>query len=264
MSLRFFLLAILLFASFATPVYSQARPSDPQAVAILTQSLGAAGVVLNPVEGLTATGTITYFWAGQPVQVAATLRAHGPDQFRIDASVPGGMRSVSVGRDAGGRLDADGKFTEIPLHNRMSLGGTAFPYLPIAAVLKDPEMTLSYVGLVEDGLRQLHQIRAIKSFSSEQDPNGVLAKLTQTDFFVDAQTNLIVKVSDITHPIETLTEDYPRETEFEGYSTKSAIAVPGLVRQKISGQTVWELRLSDVSFNTPLSDADFRLRPGSP
>ena len=184
MSLRLFLpSALLLVAVSSIPIRAQAPDSDPKAVSILAQSLGAAGVALNPVEALTATGTITYFWVGQPVQAAATIRARGPDQFRIDASLPGGTRSVSVGRDTGGRLDADGKFTEIPLHNRMSLGGTAFPYLPIAAILKDPERTFSYVGLVEDGLRQLHQIRTVKSFSPEQDPKGILAKLTQTDFF---------------------------------------------------------------------------------
>jgi len=81
---------------------------------------------------------------------------------------------------------------------------------------------------------------------------------------VDIQTNLVVKVADLPHPIETLTEDYLRETEYEAYTTKGAVAVPGLVRQKISGQTVWELRLTDITFNTPLNEDDFRLLPGSP
>lgn len=49
--------------------FSATADSDPKAVAIMTQSLTAAGPgrPLSAVSDFTATGTITYFWAGDRV-----------------------------------------------------------------------------------------------------------------------------------------------------------------------------------------------------
>ena len=121
-------------------------------------------------------------------------------------------------------------------------------------------MTISYAGLVESGGRKLHQVRATMNFPAEQDPAGILTKLSQTDYFVDSQTNLVVKTADVTHPVETLTENYPRTVELEAYATISGVAVPTVAREKIAGQTVWEFRLSNIAFNTNLTDTDFSVR----
>ncbi len=113
---------------------------------------------------------------------------------------------------------------------------------------------------MESDDRKLHQVRITKNFSAQQDPKGILTKLSQTDYFVDTQSNLVVKVEDLTYPIQTLTEDYPREVELEDYKAFSGVAVPTVVREKINGTTVWELRVSAISFNTDPPDADFPLR----
>ncbi len=39
---------------------------------------------LSSVQDFTASGTITYYWAGQQVQGPATVRGRGTDQFRLD------------------------------------------------------------------------------------------------------------------------------------------------------------------------------------
>lgn len=136
MSLRLFIFTLLLAVGCVlgraeTPV------SDPKGVDILTQSLNAAGAAnpLNLIQDFTAAGTITYFWAGEQVQAPATIRARGSDQFRLDASLASGTRSVAISRDSGARKDAEGRRTDIPLHNRISKGGSSFPYPAIAAAL---------------------------------------------------------------------------------------------------------------------------------
>jgi hypothetical protein len=80
------------------------------------------------------------------------------------------------------------------------------------------------------------------------------------DYFVDSETLLVVKTTGLIHPKETLTESYTQEFEFDGYTARNGVAVPTIVREKIGGAKTWEFRLSDITFNATLADADFSLR----
>jgi len=250
------LLSIWLCGSILT--FAQLTESDSKAQDILAQAVASSGAA--NVQGFSATGTMTYFWGGQEIQSNATIKAKGGNQFRIDADVPGGTRSVAHTRRSGSRKDADGTLSEIPLHNRLNASILTFPYPTIAATLADPEVKLSYVGLTKAGGRQLHQIRVNRTFPQESDPEGILAELAYIDYFIDSETLLVVKASDLTHPKETITESYTHDIEFEGYQVIGGIAVPTVVREKVGGQTTWEFRLSNINFNADMSDAEFSLR----
>jgi hypothetical protein len=239
---------------------AQAPASSVSGAAILTQSLNVSGVGQSPGLAFTANGSITYFWGGEQVQGSATLRARGYDQFRLDANLPEGTRSHAVNRRAGARKEANGQRTEIPYHNTLGMGFPSLPYASMAAALADPTFTISYEGLAESGGRQCHQVRVVKNYPKERDPDGLLAGLSRTDYFVDAQTYLVNKTEDLTHPIETVTESYSHEVELEGYAARSGIAVPTVIREKVGGQTIWEFRLSTITFNSSLSDGDFSLQ----
>ena len=86
MSLRSLVLLSIVTVYFPLRGTAQTIASDEKAVMVLSQSLTAsgAGSAASPDHGFIATGTITYFWAGQRVQGAATIRARGHDQFRLD------------------------------------------------------------------------------------------------------------------------------------------------------------------------------------
>ena len=258
-----FLLSIstlLALSLAARPALAQAPASNPQAVSLLQQALDTSGMTVKSFRTFTANGTITYFWAGEAVEGAATIRARGDDQFRLDANMPDGARSVSTDRRGGSRKGPDGKLVEIPAHNTLTAGILTFPYPSIAAALMDANVTISYAGLVESGGRQLHQVRVARVFPEDADPEGILAKLAAVDYLIDSQTLLVVKTADLTHPKETLTESYTHEVEFEAYAAMSGVAVPTVVREKVGGQTIWEFHLSDINFNSNLTDADFSLQ----
>jgi hypothetical protein len=252
----------LLLALSPLSSLAQTTAPVPSGVTVLTQALNTSGAAnpLNPVRSFTASGTITYFWAGKQIQAPATVRARGRDQFRVDATLPTGTRSTAINGDSGARKDESGKLTPVPIHNTLSMGGSSFPYLSMAAVLSDPAFTVSYLGLVQSGARQLHQVRVARNVSLKQDPSGLLTKLSQTDYFIDSQTNLVVKTADLTHPIETATRDYPREMELDGYTAMNGVTVPTIVREKINGQTMWEFHLSTITFNPNLTDTDFSVQ----
>ncbi len=258
---RIFRITLIAVGVFSVPGVSPAQTSDPQAISVLTQALNAAGgpIALGSIRDFTATGTITYFWAGSPVPGTATARGRGADQFRLDASIPQGARSHAVSHGQGAFKDTSGTVKPIPYHNTVNVGILTFPFPGIIARLNDPLTSITYVGLVQLAARQTHQVRVRRQFGATTDPNGTLSNLTVTDYFVDAQTYLLVKVTDMTHPVGTLTRSYQHDIELENYTNIGGVNVPMLVREKITGQTIWELRLSSVSFNTGLTDADFAL-----
>lgn len=259
-SLALAALSLIPTAALAQQTSSPPVQRDPQAIAILTQALSAAGGVSpSSFSDFKGTGTITYFWAGEKVLGKATVRGRGVDQFRLDADMPDGKRSYAVSHGRGNFKDAANKTTEIPYHNTINAGIPIFPYPTIAAALSDPLTDITYIGLAEVGGRQVQQVRVQRTLPPERDPHGVLSKLMVTNYFTDSQTGLVVKISDKTHPVETLNINYLHDFELENYKNVNGINVPTVVREKIDRQLMWELHLETVSINAGLNDADFSI-----
>lgn len=241
---------------------SGAPMSDAQAISVLTQAVNASGIMnpVKPILDFAATGTITYFWAGEQVSGPVTVRGRGPDQFRIDANLPEGTRSWAVSRGVGARREMDGRLGQIPFHNTINLGVVTFPQLTLAVRVNEPTSVALTVGTGVVNGRQVNQIRVQRLFPKEQDPDGTISKLATTDYFVDADTGFVIKTLDLTHSDDDLKENFTHEVEFENYTVKDGVNIPTLIREKIIGQTIWELRLINVAFNSGLTDLDFILQ----
>ncbi len=81
------IISVFLFLNL--PTIAQAQESeqptrDPQALAVLTQAVSAAGKSALSVEDFTATGSITYYWAGEEVKGSAVIRGKGAEQFSME------------------------------------------------------------------------------------------------------------------------------------------------------------------------------------
>ena len=255
-------LPVAILLVHAMPGWTQTAVKDPSAVGALNAAINAAGgaLALSPIQDFTASGTITYFWGLEPIQGSATVKARGYDQFRLDANLPEGIRSYALSHGQGALKEPDGTLKRIPYHNTVNVGIVTFPYQCIEVRLNDPSMSITDMGLVtSDAGGQLHRIHAQPHYPSWQD-NGTLSKLLAMDYFLDPVTSLVSKTIDATHPDQTLTKSFPHATDFENYAVVNGVKVPMLVRETIDGQTTWELRLSNISFNTGLSDADFTLQ----
>jgi hypothetical protein len=222
-------------------------------------ALGPAGAAA--VRDFTMTGTVTFFWAGDKVQGSATLRGRGADQFRLDAVLPQGTRSYAFSHGTGALKDTDGSLNSIPAHNTVNLSPLSFPYLAMAGAMASPLTTVSYLGLVtDDAGRQLYKVRIQRNFSGDVDPDGTLASLCVTDYFLDRETLLAVKTVDTTHALQNLKENYAHEVDLENYSATNGIQFPMRVREKVGGATIWEFLATAVAINTGLADQDFALQ----
>jgi hypothetical protein len=245
------------------PLASAAGSTAPDATptAILTNALNAVGgaSLLQQVRDFTAKGEISFYWAGEEVHTTAAVYASGADRFRLDADMPEGVRSFVVTRLGGLLKNADGTFRAIPLHNSINLGILPFPHIKLLSALTEGLTKASLVGTSTVNDRVAYQVRVQQDFPKEFDPEGALTGLCKTDYLVDAETGLILKSVDMTHPDYTMTEDFAHELEFDNYVGVNGISLPGLIREKIIGQTVWELRLTDFAFNAGVTNLTFAL-----
>jgi hypothetical protein len=241
---------------------AQQPTRDAQALLILAQSLTAAGgaQALATAKDFTATGTITYNWAGERVQGSVTFRGLGLDDFRLDAVLPGGTRSWAVSNLVGALKETDGTVTSIPLHNAVNLGGLTFPYFAMLAALADTTTSVTYVGQVQLNGAQAYQVRVARSFGLHGRGAATVEQLTTRDFFIDAGTYLPVEIQDTTHPIRGSSEGYRHEIDYSAYQTVNGLRVPFSVAEKVAGQTIWTARISSISFNTGLAESDFQLQ----
>ncbi len=100
--LSFAISALFLIPSGAQQTATQqSNPSvqrDAQAISILSQAVNAVGghATVAGIQDFTATGTITYSWAGEAVPGTVTVYGKGVHQFRMDANVSGGTQSLTV------------------------------------------------------------------------------------------------------------------------------------------------------------------------
>jgi hypothetical protein len=233
--------------------------SDPQAQSTLNSILNAAGglSVLSSVSDFTASGEITYHWAGQPVEGPVTLRGKGAGEFRLDAALPEGTRSWSVSHGMGQLTKADGTAKSIPGHNAINSGALTLPYLWLAAVASSPQTTVTSLGTVEVNGVETAAIRVQPHYAASFDPRGTLAQLTTRDFFIDPQTLQIVKMEIVTHPVKTFSVSLPEDIYFSNYQRVNGVMVPFTIAETINGQTIWTITLSSIQFNSGLTDTVF-------
>ncbi len=248
-------------SALVVPAFAQQTPvRDPQALAILSQTLSAGGGMaqVRAIQDFTATGAITYFWAGDEVQGNVTLRGRGPWQFRLDANLPNGVRSWAVNNGSGSLREPSGTTTSIPFHNAVNFGSLTFPLAHLAAALQEPSMSISYAGIVTTGGRQAHQIRVRQVFNSQSDANDAVGKLTARDYFIDVATFQILGTLDMVHPQRDPADNHAHEIQFSDYRLANGILVPFSITERVAGQRTWNIQLDRISFNVGLRDTDFQ------
>src|SRR2546426_7483455 len=109
----------------------QSPQRDPQAVAVLTQALSVVGgsAAIGSIRDFVATGSITYYWAGQEIQGTLQIRQAGLGNLRLDANLPSAVRSWSVHRGVALLRDTDATTKSISYLSATALGDWGLPFL---------------------------------------------------------------------------------------------------------------------------------------
>jgi hypothetical protein len=252
-----FVLTTLLAAPAVPQSATTPIQRDQQALAILNQTINAAGgsASLGAIQDFSGIGTITYYWDPQ-VSGSANVRGRGQGQFRIDATLQDGIRTLIVNNGTGSITGTDGSLTLIPHEAATNLGSMTFPYSALLAVLRDTSINITYVGLVDHQGSQLHDIRIQKIYPSRVDPTGSQSALTARDYFIDPHTLLVASVLNIVGQGAD-GNSISREVVFANYQTVSGLTIPFQIAEKIHDQLMVTLQLAQINFNAGLTESDF-------
>lgn len=247
---------LVVVSSIHAQVASQTVTKDPQAVAVLTQSLSAAGGMsaISSIQDFTGSGTITYNWASEPVQATATVRGMGISNFRLDANLPNGTRTWAVNGSSAVLITPDGNQTSLESYNLMTAGSMTIPYVRIAAVLGDTTTNIIYIGSATFNGGQAIQVHFVPN-----NPSGIssVAALGTFDLYFDPVSLLVVGLTEIGHSESNFTITYMHEIDFSNYQPSGNVVAPYTITEKIAGQTTWSTTLTSISFNNGLTASIF-------
>jgi hypothetical protein len=238
------------------PTQSATVQKDPQALSILTQALNVAGgtSALATIQDFSGTGTVNYYW-GDGEQGTVVVKGRGAAEFRVDATLPEGVRTWAVCNGAGFVAEASGSTRAIAYENAVNMGSLTFPYAYLTFAEGDPDTNIAYVGLEVQNGAQVQHIQFQKMFAS--DEAGVLSKLTVRDFYFDAMSLALVSTKDMVHPKDKATIDGSHEVDFSNYQKVNGILVPYSVSESVDGRLVERIELNQFEFNVGLQDSSF-------
>lgn len=252
------LLSLPLSAQQATP-----QPQDPQAVTILNQALTAGGglTAIKAIADYTGLGTITYH-SNPDVQGTVTVKGLGNIAFRIDATLPKGVRSSAIDEGISTTKYEDGKLSAatnsqnapssdaFPYQTPLFPGSLTFPYRQLATVLGNPSFGVSYKGVVQVDGHSTHDIQ-VQRVSQGPDP---MRQYHAREFFIDTTTFQVAMTQDL------VPKNSVRQIHYSNYATVSGLLVPMSLAEKVSGLATWSIQLNQVTFNSGLQDSAFVLQ----
>jgi hypothetical protein len=256
-----FILCAPLAGQQTPPTSTQQAQRDPQALTVVTQAINAAGgqAALGGIQDVAGSGTITYYWAGDQVQGNVTLKGRGVAQFRLDATLPAGIRSIKANNGTGSTSEPDGTTTPIPFYQAVNMGSSfAFPVGKLLAALQDPTTNITYGGLLTRGGSQVYDIRIAGLQAPAPMASASPTRLPMEEFFIDSTTFHIVSVLSRAYPRDGSLRTRPAELQFSDYRTVNGILVPFSVTNLIDGQCTFTIQLAQVTLNNNLSDSDFQ------
>jgi hypothetical protein len=256
---RFAFLALFaLIAHFASA--QQTGTTSTQGAAVLQKSL-AALAPSSPITDVTLSGSARRIAGSDDESGTVVVKALAGTGARIDLSLPSGTRSelrnTSAAEPAGSWSGPDAVSHSISNHNLFTDPGW-FPAFTLSSLLWAPNAVITYAGPeTRDGQSVIH-ITASQQFTQlPADIAPLMQHLTQTDIFLDPNTNLPVAIAFSTHPDNNALLDIPIELRFSDYRPAGGAQVPFHVQKFINNSLALGLQFTSATLNFGLTPADF-------
>jgi len=254
------LVVFALFAPFASA--QQTATSSTQALTLLQSSLGAL-TSGRSITDITLSGSARRIAGSDDETGTGTVKALAGTGTRIDLILPSGIRSelrnTSSASPVGSWSGPDTVWHPISNHNLLNDPGW-FPAFALSSLLSAPNAVITYVGPeTHNGQSVIHVI------SSQQFPalsgNGatLMQHLSQTDIFLDPNTNLPVALAFNIHPDNNALLDIPVEIRFSDYRPVNGAQIPFHVQKFLNNSLMLDLQFQTATLNSGLSASLFSL-----
>jgi hypothetical protein len=251
---------ILIFAAsgYAQQTSTQSVTKDPQAIAVLSRSLNAAGGIpaVAAIHDYTGSGNITYYRGGGVAQGPATARARAVDEFRLDANLPDGMQSFVASNGAGSLVTTNGESRPLSFFNLIGIGSMILPIRRAAFALNDPTASIELIGVSSVDGQQTYQVRVSPQVDTFIAATPAFRTLGTFELFVSQQSFQIVELSE-TIWVGGALQPCSREILFANFNSSNGFIVPFTITERIAGQRTWTLNLNSFTTNSGVADAVF-------
>lgn len=248
---RALLLAVLLSLS--------ARGLNAQSTrAVLQQSL--LRHARTPVTDITATGSITV----NGVTRSTTVYVKGSDQIRIENGT-GSERNVVIFARGQGWVGTNPALAVKPLTDHGSAKRpTQFPFLDLISELNNPNVQITDQGMKTLGERSVYHITIYLGDPKAQERTLKRPLDDQADFYIDAETFLVVRSERLLRTEEDMNMRVPSIMEFSDYRSVNGFLVPFKIVSTSGnsrmGMSQSITQFTTVRINEGVSDALFSIQ----
>lgn len=258
-------LALLILAATSITAAAQQSPQpttparDPQAMAVLQATLAAMGgqsaaAIQDTVVKLT--GTPNADLGGSPGTVTITTK--GNSLFRMDGA-GGGKTTTTIFNNGREMRSTDTGWVTAHSANAVNKRIEYLPALMIFYEVARSEVSASFIGLETLEGHSVNHIRIARVASTgNAKADGTFTHNSQLDVFVDAQTNLVAKISYPYVADNDWRQSQPMEIYYDDYRTLNGIAVPYHQRLFYAGMAIGETYISSFAVNQGTPDSTFK------
>lgn len=257
--------AVLLAAFEAIPhfCFCQSASNVSSATASSATQL-LAQTVTAMSQGLSA-GSISDFALTGSMQIGDSspsnptkVLSRGRD-MKLEIAMQGGqIHSVVFLKGRGSMRDEFGKKTTLSSSSR---AGAEIAFLPMPVVLQRFVESPGNAKVEADetiGGRLVHHVILSLQYSHNEDPSGIMSARSRTEFFIDSQTFLILRMRQIVYDARGQ-RNSQREVAFSDYRPVDGLILPFLITELSDGQKSWALTVESIELNPKLTDGDFQL-----
>lgn len=254
-----FAFAISAVAQQTSSTSTQAPQRDPQAVAIVQQSVAA--MARSAPSDSTASGTVTIVEGSTTQGGTIQVLTLGTGRTSETLSLPSGTRTVIYSNGDAKEITGT-QAANPPLEAIVTDQSPDFPLPFLLAALNNADVSLVYVGAETLNGTAVQHIRIWNSFASKPRLQK-LAPFSLRDIWLDSLSGLPLKVAYLRREGGGAAPAIPVEVFFANYTNSGGVFYPFEIKKSYNG-TPWQtITIQNVVFDTGLTKSQFIVECGS-
>lgn len=234
---------------------STAVTQNSQAVTLLQASLTNMAVSA-PSDSL-ATGTIEIVAGSQTSNGTIRILTKGTSESYVQLTTPSNVDSIIYSNNQANEV-SEGVTSALSLERTQTGQAVEFPFAFISGLLANPDVSFAFVGAESLNGEAVNHLRTVDTYASQSQLQG-LSALSTHDIWLDANTNLPVRISCVRHDAEG-TAGVGWDVYFSNYQKSQGVAYPMTIAESLNGTPWATITIETITFNNGLTDAAFPIQ----
>jgi len=216
---------------------------------------------LPQIADLTISGQIVQQRALDKATGTILVKMMGPDRVRVETNVAD-EPTVHIVNGARVRRIHGTEDQAMPMHAALNHPWQYVPLLSCSVAIIDLGLSVSLVGEETTGGKSVYHVHTEKVYPQQSPETAkILAKLTSTDFYIDAGTSQLIKRAQELPSLLNAKNSLPIEFRYSDYRPIQGIMIPYKVAVYVNGQESAEIQFTSAVLNSGINPRDFEVQP---